>query len=575
MKKIISIFLIAVLLYSCKSSQQATTASKGSKLTDAQRADVSYLFFNANKEKILGNLGNAAELFADVIRKDGSNSASMYELANIYTQQKKYKDALFFSRSAYRIDPTNVWYGLSYADILQKNGKFDDASQVLEQLIKDNPERIDFYFELASSQIFANKFNDAIKTLDRVEAKVGINKEVIQQKQRLYIQLKKTDKAIAEVQKLVDSNPRDVQAYKMLAELYQNLGQKDKALETYKKVLEMDPDDAYIHLSLADFYRSNGEKEKSIEELKKSFSNKNLDIDTKVQILASYYNLIELHPELREQALVMCQLLLEAHPDDNRVHAVYGDFLKQDKQYEKSRSEFREAIKLGSKEFSVIQQILFLDSELKDWDAAIKDSEEAMSTFPDQPLVYLFNGIALVQKKHYKEAIDIYNRGLKMIADDKPMESRFYTSLGDVYQEMKNFQKSDENYDKALELNPKEANTLNNYAYYLSLRADRLEKAEQMSKLSNELEPNSSSYEDTYGWIMYKSGKYKEAKEWIEKAMSHGADKSATVLEHYGDILYKTGDTSKAFEYWQKAKDAGDGASEFLDKKLAEKKLFE
>jgi tetratricopeptide (TPR) repeat protein len=74
---------------------------------------------------------------------------------------------------------------------------------------------------------------------------------------------------------------------------------------------------------------------------------------------------------------------------------------------------------------------------------------------------------------------------------------------------------------------------------------------------------------------MYKMGKYKDAKTWIEKALQHGSDKSAAVLEHYGDILFKDGDTSKALEYWRRAKDAGDGGSEFLDKKLSEKKLIE
>ena len=129
--------------------------------------------------------------------------------------------------------------------------------------------------------------------------------------------------------------------------------------------------------------------------------------------------------------------------------------------------------------------------------------------------------------------------------------------------------------EKILKLNPKDANVLNNYAYYLSLRGDKLERAEAMSKASNELEPGQSSYEDTYGWIMFKVGKYSDAKIWIEKALNSGGDKSATVLEHYGDVLYKLGDTNKAMEFWQKAKAAGDGASELLDKKIQDKIFIE
>jgi len=577
MKIFARILLPFIFLAACKGGQQASTSRPTSKnsLTDSQRADVTYLFFNANKEKILGNLNNAADLFAEVIRKDGSNHASMYELANIYAQQKKYSDALFFSRSAYKLDSKNEWYAMSYAEILQKNGKFEESAAVYEQLVKDNPDRLDYYFEWASALIYSNKLMEAIKVLDKVEAQVGVNKDVVMQKQRLYMQLGKTDKAILEVQKLIDADPKDAQAYGMMAELYQSIGQKEKALEIYNKVLEIDPENPYIHLSLADYYRSNGEKEKSVEELKKAFGNKKLDIDTKIQILVSYYALIELHPEMREQAMEMSLLLIEANPEDPRSHAIYGEFLIQDKQYEKALQEYLTAKAVGAKEFSVTQQILFLESQLQRWDSLAKESEEAMSNFPDQPLGYFFNGLANSQMKKYAEAVKSYNAGVKLIVDNKNLEGQFYSSMGEAYNELKDYAKSDENYEKALELNAKDANVLNNYAYFLSVRGEKMDKAEMMSKESNAIEPDQSSYEDTYGWIMYKQGKYKEAKEWTEKSLSHGSDNSATVLEHYGDILYKLGDLNKAYEYWQKAKNAGEGASEFLDKKLESKKLIE
>ena len=116
---------------------------------------------------------------------------------------------------------------------------------------------------------------------------------------------------------------------------------------------------------------------------------------------------------------------------------------------------------------------------------------------------------------------------------------------------------------------------MNNWAYYLSLRGEKLDKAEEMSKKSMELEPNSAIFEDTYAWIVYKMGRFTDAKEWMEKAFSHGADKSAASLEHYGDILFKLGDPDKALEYWLKAKKAGDGTTDLLDKKIADKKLYE
>lgn len=574
MKKILIVSSLAlVVLTGCKSTEKAPKTSQ-SNLTESQKADVTYIFFNANKEKILGNLNNAADLFAEVIRKDGKNAAAMYELSNIYAQQKKFSDALFFAKSAYLIDPKNVWYAMSYSDILQNNKRFGESADVLAQLVKDYPERTDYYYEWAKALLLADKPLDAIKVYDKLEEKTGVTSEVSMQKARLYQRLNKNDKAEAELLKLISNNPAEAQSYGMLAELYQSMGEKQKALDTYNKILQIDPNNPYIHLSLADFYRSNGEKEKSVEELKKAFQNKELDVDTKISILVSYFNLIELHPELKDQAMEMCQLLIEAHPSDARAHAVYGDFLKQDANYKGALAEFNKARELGSKDFSVFSQILILDSQTQNWDTLLKDCEEAMSLFPDQPVVYFFNGLANSQKKKYTEAISSLNSGLKMVVDNKPLEAQFYAALGDAYQELKDYKKSEENYEKALEINSKDATVLNNYAYYLSVRGEKLEKAEEMSRQSNALQPEQASFQDTYGWIMYKQGKYADAKLWIEKAIANTPGKSGTLLEHLGDVLYKMGDTVKALDLWQQAKDAGDG-SELLEKKLLEKKLFE
>src|SRR6185369_10348457 len=177
--KVLFFILCTSLFIACKSSPPASGNNTGKQpLSGRERADVTYLFYNANKEKILGNQNNAVELFSDVIRKDPVNHAAMYELANLYVDQKKYSDALFFIKSAYKLDPKNLWYALSLAEIYQKNKKYNEGTQVLEQLVKDYPERVDFYFEWATSLIFADKPAEAIKVYDKLEAKTGINKEV-------------------------------------------------------------------------------------------------------------------------------------------------------------------------------------------------------------------------------------------------------------------------------------------------------------------------------------------------------------------------------------------------------------
>ena len=152
--------------------------------------------------------------------------------------------------------------------------------------------------------------------------------------------------------------------------------------------------------------------------------------------------------------------------------------------------------------------------------------------------------------------------------------SQCFSSLGDCYHSLGDNAKSDESYEKALRYSPDNAFTLNNYAYYLSVRNTSLDKAAEMSKHSNELQPGMASFEDTYAWILFKQKKYAEARAWIEKALVHDKDHSAVQAEHYGDIMFYLGDTDAAVQNWKKAKEYG-GDSPVLERKINERKYIE
>ena len=161
-----------------------------------------------------------------------------------------------------------------------------------------------------------------------------------------------------------------------------------------------------------------------------------------------------------------------------------------------------------------------------------------------------------------------------LVVDNKPLEAQFLSLLGDTYNAVKDFAQSDEAYGKALAINSDDAGVLNNWAYYLSERGEKLEKAEEMSRRSNELAPGTATYMDTYAWILYKEGKYEMAREWQEKAIAASDAPEGVLLEHYGDILFKLGDSAGALEQWKQAQAAGD-ASELIDRKVSEGILVE
>ena len=99
---------------------------------------------------------------------------------------------------------------------------------------------------------------------------------------------------------------------------------------------------------------------------------------------------------------------------------------------------------------------------------------------------------------------------------------------------------------------------LNNYAYYLSLKNEDLDKALRMSARAVELEPKNATYLDTYAWVLYMKTDYVEAEKQMKKAFKLMDAPDAVYYEHYAEIIQKLGREKEALEYQIKAKQMGE-----------------
>lgn len=562
---------VGISLVSCKSTKNTSDPAGAVRVAGADNSSV---FIDASKEKALGNYGEAIRLYEKCLEINPADGASMFELSKLFTMKGDAEMALKYADMAVEAENENVYYLLFYAGLLQSTEDYDHAARVYEKVIELKPNYPEYYDRLAVAYIYSGKPMEAVKIYDKLEEKAGITEEYSMKKQSIYTQENKISKAIEELEKLIAAFPLETKYYAVLAELCMNHEMEDRALEAYMKIVEISPDDPYIHISLADYYKKKGDHVRALEELKLGFRNSNLDIDSKIQILIQYYTINEIYADLKNEAFELAEILIEVHPQDPKSHSMYGDFLYQDNRFSEARDAFRRVIELDSSKYVVWEQLLFTESELRDNEALYKESIRAIALFPEQPLPYLFAGGSLYEKKKWEESIKILEKGAYYVVKNDLLLAQFYAYLGDAYHQVDELEKSDASYDKVLMLNPDHDYVLNNYAYYLSLRGENLEKAAKMAKRATELKPDSPSNQDTYGWVLYKMGYYEEAKIWIEKAIENGGQENPVMLEHLGDIYWKLGNSEKAISLWKMASEAGEG-SEFLDRKLKEKQLIE
>lgn len=570
------------LTVACSSSKKTSSSNDTSEnvsakntLSDEVKIKVDRIFIDANKAKMLGDNQQAIALFTECLRLDNKNDAAMYELANIYWGGGQKEMALLNAKKAAEINPANKWYQRLYAEVLAANGKFKEAANVYSELLKRYPEDYNYYLDKAYMLIRDNKLDDALKVYDELESKVGIDEEVVVQKQRIYVKMGKIDKAVAEMEKLIREFPKEIRYYGMLAELYDANNMSEKSMEQLQKILEIDPNNPNVYLAYADFYRKKNDRANYILNLKKAFANPNLDIDAEIRIMLPYIDLVAVDSTKRKEAFDLAEILVKVHSDEAKAHAMYGDLLSQiDSLMELAREQYNAAIKIDESKFTVWFQLGRIDAVLEKWTILLKESEQMIELFPNQLESYYFNALANGKLKKNKEAIATLEKATLIGGENKPMLSDIYSMLGDIYSEMKNNTASDSAYEKSLSFNPNNVGVLNNYSYYLSVRGEKLERAEEMSAKCNKLSPGNSAYEDTYAWVLYKLKKYDEAKIWMEKAFKSGGEDRAVLLEHYGDILYQLGMVDLAVENWKKAREKGSDSS-LIGKKIADRKLYE
>jgi tetratricopeptide (TPR) repeat protein len=573
------LFIICLFIPAIAFSQ-STTADPGNSMVAAARKMtaidslmIRQLFFTAMDAKITDNYVKAAELFNRVLQTDPNNDAALYQLSILNKQKGDFDDAQGLLEKAVIIKPDNEWYWLGLSECYEKATNLGQLEHALDELIRINPNKTDYYFDKANACFIEKKYDDALQVYAQLETIIGFNDDILAGRQKIYLAQGKVDLATADVQAMIKINPTTIRYYLLLAEIYNSNNLADKALKTLETATNIDPANGQIHLALADIYRDKKDYERCYYQITLAFASQSVSIEQKLKIILGYLPKFP-DPNAKASALELSKILTTTHPGDYRAFAMYGDMLAQNGKLTDARDEYRKALQLNSKKYEIYEQLVRIEIGQNEPDEAIKDGEAALSYFPNVAWMNYLVGVAYLQQKNYQKARGYIKNTTDLETDDKDLLSLSYSSLGDCYHALKDDKNSDAAYDKALEYNPNNAFTLNNYAYYLSLRNEALDKAAQMSAQSNALQPGTASFEDTYAWILFKQKKYTDARIWIEKAILNDKTNSAVQIEHYGDIMFYLGNIDAAVENWKKAKTFGE-QSPLLDRKINERKYVE
>jgi Tfp pilus assembly protein PilF len=155
------------------------------------------------------------------------------------------------------------------------------------------------------------------------------------------------------------------------------------------------------------------------------------------------------------------------------------------------------------------------------------------------------------ESKRWADAEQAIHAAQKIQPDSSGKEMSSFL-MGAIFERQKKYDQAEEEFRKVLNVNPRNASTLNYYGYMLADRGIRLEEAADLIKRALADDPNNAAYQDSLGWAYFKQNKLDEAEGLLRKAATRESH-DPTILSHLGDVYAKMGKDSLAEAQWQKS----------------------
>ena len=489
---------------------------------------------------------------------EGSSTADRahYQLAQLYSQKNKFREAAAAARKAYDIDPKSPSYAGLLARSLLRIGRTQEALDIYKKAIgikdavtKDDKKTAEakatedkddedtgvlinspLLFDYAEALVYSGRYDDANKLLDKllkvVRKDAPAYLTLIREKGDVLRRTGKRDEAVQlfetalKGQDVSDSLP----VVYALAETYEEMLQFDKAVSTYE--------DALASVLNPDGTVGGRESEKQAAEVV-------------LQRIGVAYRVAGKRDKALETFERMKKVLGKDRP---RADQLIVDTLMNEGKYKEALAAATEAAARFPDERSFKLYRAQSAGRLGDVATADATLKSLLKDGPEDADVYLFWSSVQLDANQVKEAEESARKAVAL----EPNDVGPLVTLASVQDREKKYKESEATLRKALEIDPDNATVLNNLGYFLADRNERLAEAEALIRRAVNIEPTNGSFLDSLGWLLYRQNKLAEAQKFLEQAVIY-QQRSATIHDHLGDLYKKKGETDKARAKWEDA----------------------
>ena len=546
-----------------------------------------YFFLEAEKCRLAEDYSSAMDLYRHCLDINPKAPEALYNIGVLHLFLPSDSLGTAYIRQACERDANNPYYLETLAAYYLSKRDAEQAIPVLERMASLQPRRSDILSQLVQLYNTVDDTDKAIGALNRIELLEGTNPQISVEKFRLYKEKGQLDSAFVQLQTLCDNAPHDMNLRIMVGSLYIEAGDTLKALEIYDEVRRQEPTNNNLQVAMIDYYHDIGNIERYNQMRDSVLFLPDSPPPLRVLLLKSYISDVQRDSTYAPRLDAAFDTLL-ARPQENSemliMKAAWQLYSKQPQ--EAVCQTMRQVLDVEPGNETALSQLLQYYAEQNDEKGVEDISRRGLNYHPEEISYAYYLGMALAEQKKLADATEVLQQGLRVRTEfvSPHLVSNVFAVLGDIYYQQQMEQQAFAAYDSALVYKDDNIMCLNNYAYYLSLKGEQLDKAEEMSYRTIRQEPDNITYLDTYAWILVKKEDYAHARSYMDKVVNPEktdeellADEQlqGNLIEHAGDIYALLGETETALRLWKLAKEKDDGTcTPQLKKKLKRKKYL-
>ena len=404
-------------------------------------------FYEGMKQRSIENYQRSNDALRKCLLFDDQQSIVHFEMGKNYVDLKNFGAAEDALKKAVRLNEKNEWYLDALYGVYVAQNEFNKAVKTAKQLVAYHP---DYKEDLAILYYENEKYKDALRILDELNETKGVSESRELLRNKIYNATGADDDRIAYLEQQIQENPDVESNYLNLIYRYSEQDLKLKAFETAKRLNTRLPESNLAHLALYKFYLDDNDANNAINSMKIVVQSSQIEVEAKAKVLNDFVRFVKENPQYEPDLLEVTTSIVddETGKSDEELAMYY----LQNKNKTKALAFFKKALEKDPSNFNLIKNTILVQIDLQKFNEAFLLAQVGLENYPEQPVMYLLNGLLNNQLGKPKEAIEVLSEGIDYVFDSPALEADFYKQLSFSYKALDNNAKAETFATKAQQL---------------------------------------------------------------------------------------------------------------------------